>query len=84
MAQTHRPAALALALQRSVPDDGDEHSTRNPMSDFRLEHLHVDQNRSPIPTPIFDSERAEAGGFAGQVIELVEVGLVAVKGRAAK
>jgi hypothetical protein len=34
--------------------------------------------------PIFDSERAEAGGFAGQVIELVEVGLVAVKGRAAK
>jgi hypothetical protein len=34
--------------------------------------------------PIFDSERAEAGGSAHQLIDFVEVGLVAAKGRAAK
>jgi hypothetical protein len=34
--------------------------------------------------PIFDSERAEAGGFAHQLFDFVEVGLVVAKGCAAK
>jgi hypothetical protein len=63
------PADLPAALAR-----GAEAEARAVAAEVMVAHL----------KPIFDSGRAILGGFGRQVIDFVEAGLVAVKGRAAK